>query len=280
MAIVSFWSQDKKETGKTSAVIALATYMAIEHNYRILVVSTSVNDDTIKNAFWRENKTRKNLGLFGPNTNVGMQTGIEGLNKTIRSNKITPDIITNYTKVVFKDRLEILLGYTGNEELSKDIETAYPSIIDFANKYYDVVLVDIDSKLNEEVQKDILHKSNLIVATIAQRKSSMDKYIEAKETNQLLNSPKTILLIGRYDRFSKYTSKNVSRYLKERNEVNSIPYNTLFFEACEDAGVPDLFLRLRKINDEMDRNLLFISEIKRLCENVVYRLQDLQMRNR
>ena len=280
MAIVSFWSQDKKETGKTSAVIALATYMAIEHNYRILVVSTSVNDDTIKNAFWRENKTRKNLGLFGPNTNVGMQTGIEGLNKTIRSNKITPDIITNYTKVVFKDRLEILLGYTGNEELSKDIETAYPSIIDFANKYYDVVLVDIDSKLSEEVQKDILHKSNLIVATIAQRKTSMDKYNEAKEANQLLNSPKTILLIGRYDRFSKYTSKNVSRYLKERNEVNSIPYNTLFFEACEDAGVPDLFLRLRKINDEMDRNLLFISEIKRLCENVVYRLQDLQMRNR
>ncbi len=280
MAIVSFWSQDKKETGKTSAVIALATYMAIEHNYRILVISTSSNDDTIKNAFWREDKTRKNLGLFGPNTNVGMQSGIEGLNKTIRSNKITPDIITNYTKVVFKDRLEILLGYSGNEALFKDIETVYPSIIDYANKYYDVVLVDIDSNLSEEIQKELLHKSDLIVATIAQRKSSMDKFNEAKEANQLLSSPKTIILIGRYDRFSKYSSKNVSRYLKERNEVNSIPYNTLFFEACEDAGVPDLFLRLRKINDEMDRNLLFITEIKRLCENVVYRLQDLQMRNR
>ncbi len=280
MAIVSFWSQDKKETGKTSAVIALATYMAIEHNYRILVVSTSANDDTMKNAFWKENNTRKNLGLFGPNTNVGMQTGIEGLNKTIRSNKISPDLITNYTKVVFKDRLEILLGYTGNEELFKDVATAYPSIVELANKYYDIVLVDVSSKLSDEIQKEILHSSDLIVATISQRKSSMDKYNEAKSANQILNSPKTIILIGRYDRFSKYTSKNVSRYLKERNEVNSMPYNTLFFEACEDAGVADLFLRLRKINDEMDRNLLFISEIKRLCENVVYRLQDLQMRNR
>ena len=280
MAIVSFWSRDKKETGKTSAVIALATYMAIEHNYKILVVSTSVNDDTIKNAYWKEDKTRKNLGLFGPNTNVGMQSGIEGLNKTIRSNKITPDLITNYTKVVFKDRLEILLGYTGNESLFTEVETSYPSIIELANKYYDVVLVDVDAKLNDEIQKEILHKSDLIVATIAQRKSSMDKYNEAKEANQILNSPKTIILIGRYDRYSKYSSKNVSRYLREKNEVNSIPYNTLFFEACEEAGVPDLFLRLRKINDEMDRNLLFISEIKRLCENVVYRLQDLQMRNR
>ena len=213
MAIVSFWSQDKKETGKTSAVIALATYMAIEHNYRILVVSTSANDDTMKNAFWKENNTRKNLGLFGPNTNVGMQTGIEGLNKTIRSNKISPDLITNYTKVVFKDRLEILLGYTGNEELFKDVATAYPSIVELANKYYDIVLVDVSSKLSDEIQKEILHSSDLIVATISQRKSSMDKYNEAKSANQILNSPKTIILIGRYDRFSKYTSKNVSRYL-------------------------------------------------------------------
>lgn len=280
MAIVSFWSQDKKETGKTSAVIALATYIAIEHNYKILVVSTSCNDDTIKNSFWKENSVRKNLGLFGPNTNVGMQSGIEGLNRTIRSNKITPDVITNYTKVVFKDRLEILLGYSGNESLFKEIGTAYPSIIDLANKYYDLVLVDVDSKLDEEVQKEILHNSNLIVATISQRMASINNYNEAKETNQILNSPKTLILIGRYDKFSKYTSKNVSRYLKEKNEVNSMPYNTLFFEACDEAGVPDLFLRLRKISDPTDRNVLFINEIKRLSENIIYRLQDLQMRNR
>lgn len=280
MAVVSFWSQDKKETGKTSAVIALATFMAIEHNYRILVVSTSCNDDTIKNAFWKENTARKNLGLFGPNTNVAMQSGIEGLNRTIRSNKISPDVITNYTRVVFKDRLEILLGYSGNESLFNEIETAYPSIIELANKYYDLVLVDVDSNLNEEIQKELLHGSNLIVATLAQRMASINKYNEAKAENQLLNSPKTLLLIGRYDKFSKYTSKNISRYLKERNEVNSVPYNTLFFEACEEAEVPDLFLRLRKISDTTDRNVLFINEIKRLSENIIYRLQDLQMRNR
>lgn len=280
MAVVSFWSQDRKETGKTSAVIALATYMAIEHNYRILVVSTSANDNTMKNSFWKENNTRKNLGLFGPNANVGMQNGIEGLNRTIRSNKISPDMITNYTKVVFKERLEILLGYTGNEAIFSEVGASYPSIIDLANKYYDLVIVDVDSKLNEEVQKEILHNSNLVIATISQRMSSINKYKDAKNSNQILNSPKTLILVGRYDRYSKYTSKNISRYLKEKNEVNSIPYNTLFFEACEDAGVTDLFLRLRKISDETDRNILFINEIKRLSENIIYRLQDLQTRNR
>ena len=280
MAVVSFWSQDKKETGKTSAVIALATFMAIEHNYKILVISTSANDDTLKNAFWKENKARKNLGLFGPNTNVGMQSGIEGLNRTIRSNRITPEVITNYTKVVFKDRLEILLGYTGNEDAFTEVQASYPSIVDLANKYYDLVIVDVDSKLKDDIQKEILHTSNIIVVTLSQRLASINKYNEAKEGNQLLSSPKTLLLMGRHDRYSKYTPKNVSRYLKERNEVNTIPYNTLFFEACEDAGVPDLFLRLRKINDETDRNMIFITEIKRLSENIIYRIQDLQMRNR
>ena len=278
MSIVSFWSQGKQETGKTSAIIALATHMAIEHNYKLLVISTSYNDSMIKNAFFQERKTKKNLGLFGPNTNVDIQSGIEGLNKFIRSNKVSPDIITNYTKIVFKDRLEILLSYEGEKKGYDEIKQSYPAIIDLANRYYDLVLVDVDKNLDEEIQKEILHKSDIIISTMVQRMNNLNEFNEIRQQNQVLNSPKTLLLIGRYDKFSKYTVKNISRYLKERNEVNAIPYNTLFFEACEEAGVPDLFLRLRRMSDETDRNVLFVKEVKRLSENIVYRLQDLKMR--
>ena len=278
MAIVSFWSNGEKGTGKTSSIVALATHMAIEHNYRILVISTSLNDDTMKNAFWQEEKQRKNLGLFGPNANVAMQNGIEGLNRFIRSNKVSPDIVTNYTRIVFKDRLEVLLGYSGDEEHYKEIKISYPSIIEIAGNFYDLVLVDIDSNLGEDIEKEIIHRSDIIVATISQRLSSINKYNEAKEQNQTLQNPKTLILVGRYDRFSKYTTKNITRYLREKNEVNGIPYNTLFFEACEEAGVQDLFLKLRRINDDTDRNVLFLKEIQRLSDNIIYRLQDLQMR--
>ena len=101
--------------------------------------------------------------------------------------------------------------------------------------------------------------------------------MKLREEKTVLKSKKTLLLIGRHDKFSKYTVKNISRYMGERNKVSTIPYNTLFFEACEEAKVPDLFLRLRKI-DEDDRNGFFISEIKRASENIIYRLQDLQMK--
>jgi len=36
MAIIAFWSDEKRETGQTMSMVALSTYMAIEHNYRIL----------------------------------------------------------------------------------------------------------------------------------------------------------------------------------------------------------------------------------------------------
>ena len=63
--------------------------------------------------------------------------------------------------------------------------------------------------------------------------------------------------------------------MKEKNKVSVIPYNTLFFEACEEAKVPELFLNIRKINEE-DENSFFISEVNRASENIIYRLQDLQ----
>ena len=90
----------------------------------------------------------------------------------------------------------------------------------------------------------------------------------------LIKKTNVMLAIGRYDKFSKYNNKNITRYLKEKKPLAVIPYNTLLFEAAEEAKVPDLFLRLRKV-DEDDRNSFFLTEVKRTSENIIYRLQDL-----
>ena len=278
MSIITFYNSSTEQTGKTMSIAAIATYMAIEHNYRILVISTTNREDALKRCFWQEKKKKKNLGIFGPNAALEVETGVEGLARVIRSNKISPNIITNYTKVVFKDRFEILLGCENPPSDGTVIETMYPSIIKAANQYYDLVFVDLDENVDEETRKTIIYDSDIIVINMSQRLRSIDKFRELKEKNQLLASRKALLLIGRYDKYSKYNSKNISRYLGEKNQVLTIPYNTLFFEATEEAGVPDLFLRFRKNLDPDDRNAFFIEEIKRASENIVYRLQDLQMK--
>ena len=274
MSVVTFWSNGKEQTGKTMSIAAIATYMAIEHNKRILVISTANKKDALENCFWETKKSRKLIGLFTSKNNyMDTQNGIDGLVKLMKSNKISSDIITNYTKIVFKDRLEILLG----SKTIEDKSTYYPDIIKIANQFYDLVFVDLDNSINEFSRLQILKDSNLIIANVNQRLASIDEFNEACEEEEYLESNKVLVLIGRYDKYSKYNSKNITRYLGRKKEILTIPYNTLYFEATEEAGVPDMFLKFRNLTDSEDRNGFFIQEVKRASEAIIYKLQDLQM---
>lgn len=277
MSVVTFWNDGKEQTGKTLSIAAISTYMAIEHNYRILIISTGYRDDTLNQCFWKEKKVKRNFGLFGPNTNEILEEGIVGLAKVVKSNKLSPENITNYTKIIFKDRLEVLQGFRGETSDYDELEKTYPDIINLANSYYDLVFIDLDNEMNSSIREMILANSDLIVANISQRLTSIDRFMETREKTPILNSKKTLILIGKYDKFSKYSIKNITRYMGEKNKVSTIPYNTLFFEACEEAKVPDLFLKIRNV-DEEDINGFFLSEVKRTSENIMYRLQDLAMK--
>lgn len=277
MSVVTFWSDGREQTGKTLSIAAISTYMAVEHNYRILIISTGYRDDTLNQCFWKEKKVKRNFGLFGPNTNEILEEGIVGLAKVVKSNKLSPENITNYTKIIFKDRLEVLQGFRGETSDYDELEKTYPDIINLANSYYDLVFIDLDNEMNPSIRKMILANSDLIVANISQRLTSIDRFMETRENTPILNSKKTLLLIGKYDKFSKYSIKNITRYMGEKNKVSTIPYNTLFFEACEEAKLPDLIFNLRKI-DEEDINGFFLSEVKRTSENIMYRLQDLAIK--
>ena len=279
MAIITFISNGKEQTGKTLSAAAIATYMAIQHNMKILLISTANDSSTLNNCFFpkQRNKIVPQNNMFGRRINGidNMQTGMSGLIKMARANKIEPQTIRNYTKVIFKDSvLEVL--FSGNE-LEEDISSYYPDIIKMANQYYDWVIVDLDEDIDIPTKRIIINDSDLIMYNVTQRLLSIDNFMQEKKESQLLSSFKTLLLVGRYDKFSKYTSKNITRYLGEKNQVLTIPYNTLYFEAAEEASVADFFINSRNVDKE-DRNYLFMQEVKRAGEAIQYRLQELQMR--
>ena len=288
MSVITFVNNRKEETGKTLSLVAIATNMSIENNEKILIISTTNKESKIKSCFFEDTEVKKmRLGIFGQNMSaLDTEAGIDGLAKMLRSNKLNPDMITNYTKVVFKDRLEVLLGKNKSESnqnieekvQSSPIEIAdeYVEIVKIANQYYDKVFVDLDYNLNQDIREQIIDQSDLIILNSSQNYKSLKELKENKENNKLLKSPRTLLLIGRYDKYSKYNVKNITRYLGEKNKVLTVPYNTLYFEACNEAGVPDLFLKLKKMYDLDDRNAIFMEEIKRASENIIYRLQELQ----
>lgn len=284
MAIITFWSNGREQVGKTLSTVAIATNIAIEHNKKSIIISTSYKDRTMLNCYYSGDQEKIQKSLFkDTKKTVELGTGIQGLFKILKSGKISPDIITDYTKIIFKERLEVLLNAEIKNEINEDdkeIIRNYHEIIKIANQYYDYVFVDLDNTIGDEQIRSILKMSDIIVETFSQRITKIKELLDLREKEQILKGKNTILLLSKYDKDSKYKVKNLSRVLNEKKEINVIPYDTLFFEAAEEGTVPDLFLKLRRMIDKTDEHAVFISEVKKVSERILSTNQELQLRMR
>lgn len=278
MAIITFMSKERKETGQTLSMAAVASQMAIEHNYKILVVSTSFEDQSLENCFWDLEKIHTTSHNNGQGK-VEVGSGVEGLAKVLAGNVTSPEIVRSYSKIVLRDRLDVLLAPTTKQYKDyAEITPFYTEILQTANRFYDIVLVDLSNRMPEQDYENIVQMSDVVVMNLTQRLKGIDNFIQLREANEFYRRKNVMLLIGRYDSFSKYNTKNVTRYLKERKNVNAIPYNTLFFEACSEGKIIDFFLKIKNVSDETDRNYVFLKGTSEMGAAIIYRLQELQMR--
>lgn len=237
-----------------------------------------MNDSLVKDSFWQERK-KKSFSLFGGNTR-GKEvetSGIIGLDRMLRSNKISPDIITDYAKIVLTNRLEILLGVENDRDQYNQVKEKYAQIINLAGKYYDMVIVDLDKNIGEQAEIDILNTSDIIVALVPQRAKKIEKIQNLINEGKILNEQNTVMAIGKYMEDTKYNAKNITRnLLRKKDIINTIPYNNLFFESTQEGTVIDLFLNFMRIKDK-DANYNFVEEIKKLNETIKGKLEILQM---
>lgn len=275
MAIVSFWTEDDKETGQTSTAIAVATQMAIQHNKKVLLISTYENNKEIDAAYIKPQAQKSNLLSF-LNLNkktVGIESGVTGLMKIEGSNKLSPELIKDYTGIIFKERLEVLSGYDGVERPT--IDAFYVSLIKKANMVYDIVLVDLKKGINELAQ-DILTISDVVVYGMTQKRHSIEVYSKSRKDGYTSKNYNIVGYIGRYDKFSKYTQKNILRTIKTKDSLFPIVYNTLFSDACDEGLVVDYFLKMQTMS-EKDRNENFLNNIKELIKGILYKIDEMQM---
>ena len=267
MSVVTFWNGTEEQCGSTSSSIAYATYLAIKHNIKILLISTAFNEKIVKNSFWQERK--KSFSLFGGNKNNSVETGgIVGLDRMLRSNKISPDIITDYAKIVLTNRLEILMGVEKDKDQYNQVKDKYAQIISMAGKYYDMVIVDLDRSVGKQAEIDIMNASDVVVALVSQRANEITEIQNLINGGEILKEIKAVMAIGKYMDGNKYNAKNITRNLLKKKEIiNTIPYNSLFFEATQEGTVIDLFLNFMRLK-EKDINYSFIDELRKLHETI------------
>lgn len=277
MPIVSFWSSTKRETAQTLSMIAIACHMAVENNTKILMVDTNFNDPTIKTAFFPEfdNSTKRAIKKLNAGK-IDIGSGIEGLAKLLASGKNCGEVITDYSKVIYKGRLEAILSYFSNDETEiARIRQAYKDLIKQANQHYDYVFVDVQKGLDNSFTNEILNISDVIVFNITQRQRDIDDYLKIKTNNPIFKSEKMLPLIGRYDRYSKFTKKNIARDIGEKKEIPAVSYNTLFFENANEGQIGDYFLKFRKsLISSNDRNAVFVDEVANAADRVVFKTQE------
>ena len=275
MSIIAFWSNEKKRVAQTLNAAAVATYMGLEHNSKMLLISTCQSDDALEKSFATKNKSKKSMLDMAANKGVDLDTGIAGIAKLLYANRLEPKLIKDYTKVIYKDRLEVLFAPNKGVDYKK-LAGYYKDIIQNANQYYEYVFVDLTKGLDNPVAREVLEIADVIVINLEQRLSKIQDFIRLTAMEPLLQESNVLLAIGDYDKFSKCNTSNVEKYFRQKRKVYAIPYNTLFLEASDDGTVADLFLRIR-LSGKDDKNGVFMSEIGKLCEASIYKIQERQM---
>ena len=277
MAIIGFWSGSKKETGQTLSVTSIATHMSIEHNYKILLIDATFDDDTMERCFWKVN-AKKDVAKLLNKGKMDISSGAEGLLSAVASNKTTPEIVKNYTRVVFNNRLDVLCGLKTKspEEFTKAL-IHYNDLVKTADKYYDMVFVDMEKTLKYETTKLLLAESNLVVYNFTKNRKQAEEYLTTLDENKdILDKNKIIPLLSNADENALYNAKNLTRYVGERREIPSIPYNSAFVRIASEAGVANYFLKNRLASAGTDKDSMFRHSVENACQKIIKKLEELK----
>lgn len=262
MAVITFWNDGKAETGQSMSVAAIASTLAINYNYKILIIDTKYENKSLEWAF----DSGKDVRSQFVKGKTDLETGLGGVAKAIMSNKTSPEIIINYTKIIFRN-LELLRECNSTKEDFDRYFSYMGEIIKLANRYYDIVLVDLEGKLESPEIKKILQNSTINVVTLVQNLKVIDNFIEQKSKYQILKENNLLIELNKYDDKSKYSVKNVSKYIREKNVVK-IPYNTLFGECAGEGKVADYCIKFRGVNSS-NINANFMNSINETADVLI-----------
>ena len=277
MAIVTFWSDSPKDTAQSTSALAIATHLAMERNMKILLIDANFSDETFVRAYWKPQKESRFFKELNRGK-VDIASGADGLVSAIASNKVSPEIIANFTKVVFKNRLDVLLGLKTKSPTEFDKALVYyKDLLTNANKFYDIVLVDLEKTSEKPTIRALLDISSIIMYTMTPDANLIDGYTESLKQYAFLQKNNVIPLLGRSNEISKYNPKNVAKKIGERGGMAFVPYNIRFAEATYEGTISQYFLNLKA--DSFDpEQALFVEGLNATIDRILYKIEELQIR--
>lgn len=278
MAIITFTNENTNETGQTLAASAIATAMAIEHNYKILLISTDFENNSMEECFFNNFKKRQVSVLQNEGRRSGdISGGLEGLIRLFASNRASADMIKSFARPVLKDRLDVLpaLKTTDIKEFN-NLSVYFSQIAEVAKQAYDIVIVDLSNIVPKENQKKVINLSTLVIVGLTQKLASINNFIKTKQENDFYKKDNVAICIDKYNPESRYTAKNIARYLNEKNTPYAVPYNILFSDNCSEGTIIDYILSIRTLNHKDGKDGYFYECISSATESIDYKRKELE----
>jgi cellulose biosynthesis protein BcsQ len=282
MSIITFANKGIREKGQTLSAAAFAAKLSIDHNYKILFISTDFNDDTVLKAFFKDevkNKKQNNNPLYQGSKPTDVSNGVEGLVRMFSSNRADGDMIKNYAKPAMVDNRLDILAAPKTKDLSAYYQVAnyYSQIAEFANTFYDVVIVDLANKIPDEYQMKIFNLSSLIVISLRQAQEELDNFLQLKAENEFYRKNNVAIALGNYYKESRFTDKNVARYLKEKKYPFVFPHSIQFSDACSEGNILDYIVKIKALEGDLREDGYFYTKLNKTTEDIDYRRKEVDM---
>ncbi|OAB25429.1 hypothetical protein PMSD_27105 [Paenibacillus macquariensis subsp. defensor] len=262
MGQIAFWSPVGGQAGITANMGAVATVISMEYMTTTLMSHTQWDKPTLESTFIR-NKVISEGEINYSNA------GIDALERMVRSNKLTPELVRDFTTPILANRLDLMTGTTKPDaELFESTTDVVNSIFDAAKQCYDVSLIDVGNGLGNSFTDEVLHNSDLIVVNLNQNHSVLEQFFNGCESSELLKDKEFVIVLGQYDRNSYCNLGHIKRTFKCNKPMYTIPHNTGYMDAINDRSVVEFFLKNKNIRP-VNVNYHFVEDVRKCAKGIL-----------
>lgn len=262
MAKIVFWSPEKGTSGCTHTAIAVSSLMGITHKTSSLLIDANSNARKIASSYTLYDDLVNSNGFNDSNL------GMNAIMRLIKSNKLSPDIIQNYSKPVLKGRLDILYSAVANTTTeSRENLLSMPLIAKNADEVYDLIFIDLPKDTEDDSVTRVLAQADIVIVVLPQEVQRLTNALKKIEDVPELKDKQKIYVLGDYESGSKYNFFNVKLKFKLPEPLFVLPHNYLFSDACNDGNVLDFLYRNVNANAK-DYNGEFILRTTEVVEGI------------
>lgn len=258
---VSFWSNMHGQGATSTTTAAVASAIAQKTALKTLIAHNQIERSAIEGYLFKESRQRHNI------QNLSNQ-GIDALFRLMKNGRLKAEMIADYTYSILKNhRMDLLLGTEKKQKMTKEDQELLSSILSCAKDFYDLIILDVHSGLNEN-SLSILKGSDIIVFCINQNSFLLEDLTAIFNEYEFLNQKQTAFVLARYEKHSGITAVNLARRYKiNRNSFFEIPNSSQLLDALNSGRIYEYvaFNQNTKRGEEKE----VICSLNRLCEYIV-----------